>query len=181
MEEEWRDIEGYESKYQVSSMGRVKSLDYNRTCKEKIMKPYKNTWGYLQVGLCKNNKIKRFLVHRLVAAAFIPNPENKPCIDHLNTIKDDNSVENLMWCTYKENSNNPISRNRLLDNSPVVKFGKDNCNSKPVYQYSLDGKLIRKWFSIIDVERELCFDKSAISRCCLCKQKTAYGYVWQYA
>lgn len=182
IEEIWKDIENYEGKYQVSTFGRVKSLNYNKTCKERIMKPDKDKGGYLRVVLCKNNRVKFFAVHRLVALAFIPNPENKPCIDHINTIRDDNRSENLMWCTYKENSNNPISRKRLLDNSPVVgKFGKDNCCSKPVYQYSLEGKLIRKWDCVRDVERGLGFDPSNISKCCSGKIKTAYKFVWKHA
>lgn len=183
MEEEiWSDVEGYEGKYMVSNIGKVKSLDYHRTGKEKIMKPRKDKKGYLYVGLYKNKKEKWVSVHRLVAAAFIPNPENKPCIDHINTIKDDNRVENLRWATPKENVNNPISRKNYLDNSPIAgKFGKDNCNSKPVCQYSLDDKFIRKWCSIIDVKRELGFSNSHISACCRGKLKTCYGFVWKYA
>lgn len=174
----WKDVVGYECKYMVSNMGRVKSLNYNNTGKEKILKPFKNRKGYLQVILCKNNKIKKFLVHRLVAASFIPNTENKPCIDHINTIKDDNRACNLKWCTAKENVNNPISMKRRLD---VVKFGKDNCYSKAVYQYSLEDKFIRKWDCMMDVQRELGFRTGNISNCCSGKRKTAYGFVWKYA
>ena len=182
MLEEWKDIEGYEGLYMVSSLGRVKSLNYHRTSKERIMKLCKENHGYLHVMLCKNHKQKTLKVHRLVATAFIPNPDNKPCIDHINTVKDDNRVENLMWCTAKENVNNPISIKRLLENSPTAgKFGKDHFRSKPVYQYSLDGKLIRKWGSTMDVQRELGILQQNISRCCLGKRKTAYGFIWQYA
>lgn len=177
-EEEWRDIEGYNGKYQVSNLGRVKSLNYRHTGEEKILKQYKDKDGYLSVILYKNNKIKKFLVHRLAATAFIDNPDCKPCIDHINTVKDDNRVDNLRWCTAKENVNNPISKKRRLD---VVKFGKDNRNSKAVFQYSLDGKLIREWGCAMDAERELGFDQCNISRCCSGKRKTAYGYKWKYA
>lgn len=179
--EEWRDIEGYEGKYMVSNMGKVKSLDYHRTGKEKILRPGKDRYGYLYVILWKNNKQKIFLVHRLVAYAFIDNPENKKQIDHINTIRYDNRVDNLHWVTHKENMNNPISRKRFLDNSPIVKLGKEHTRSKAVYQYSLEGKLIRMWYCIRDVERELGFDHASISKCCLNKQKTSQGYQWKYA
>ena len=177
MEEVWKDIEGYEGLYMISDMGRVKSLNYGRTGEEKIIKPCKHKNGYLQVCLCKNSKHNKFLVHRLAATAFIPNPENKPCIDHINTIKNDNRVENLKWVTHKENMENPISKR----NSPVYcKFGKDNLLSKAVFQYTLDGKLIHKWDAVRDVQRELGFKHSNISACCSGKYKTAYGYIWKY-
>ena len=107
MEEEiWKPIKEFEGYYEVSNMGRVRSLNYKRTGKKKILKNIEDYKGYLEVGLTKNGKRKQFKVHRLVAEAFIPNPENKPCIDHINTVKSDNRVENLRWVTYKENSNN---------------------------------------------------------------------------
>ena len=107
MEEEiWKPIKEFEGYYEVSNMGRVRSLNYKRTGKEKILKNIEDYKGYLEVVLTKNGKRKQFKVHRLVAEAFIPNPENKPCIDHINTVKSDNRVENLRWVTYKENSNN---------------------------------------------------------------------------
>ena len=107
MEEEiWKPIKDFEGYYEVSNIGRVRSLNYKRTGKGKILKNIEDYKGYLEVVLTKNGKRKQFKVHRLVAEAFIPNPENKPCIDHINTIKSDNRVENLRWVTYKENSNN---------------------------------------------------------------------------
>lgn len=109
MTEIWKDIEGYEGLYQVSNLGRVKSLNYNKTRKEKILSCGDKN-GYLFVVLCKNGKHKQFQVHRLVAQEFVPNPENKPYVDHINTIKNDNRVENIRWCTHKENCNNEISR-----------------------------------------------------------------------
>lgn len=181
-EEIWRDIEGFEGLYMISDMGGVKSLDYRHTGKENYLKPVKNKDGYLMVSLWENSKHKWFFVHRLVATAFIDNPDNKPCIDHINTIRDDNRVDNLRWVTAKENSDNPISRKRYLANLHTVgKFGKDNYNSKPVYQYSLDDKLIRKWDSMMDVQRELGFDQGNISLCCLGRIKTSRGYKWKYA
>lgn len=106
-EEIWKDIEGYEG-YQVSSYGRVKNKRGKITFGVKGDKD-----GYLRITLTKNNIQKTYKVHRLVAIAFIPNPDNKPFIDHINTEKTDNRVENLRWCTSKENNNNPITKIKM--------------------------------------------------------------------
>lgn len=168
----WKDIEDYEGKYQVSNMGRVKSLNYGRTGEERILKPGKDTKGYSQVGLYKNNKRKGVKVHRLVATAFIENPENKPCIDHINTIRTDNRAENLRWCTAKENNNNVLTISKL--------YGANHHKARKVLQFTKDGVLIRKWDCIADAERGLGVGNN-ISQCCLGRIKTAYGYVWKYA
>ena len=107
----WKDVAGYEGLYEVSSYGRVKSLNYGG-CKGvvKIMKQTFDDKGYLNVRLSKDGKTKKIRVHRLVAIAFIPNVENKPEIDHKNTIRYDNKVENLRWSTHKENMNNELTR-----------------------------------------------------------------------
>ena len=99
----WEDIEGYEGIYQVSSLGKVKSLNFNHTKKEKILKPFFNRDGYLSVNLYKEGKRKQYLVHRLVAKVFIPNPENKLEVNHKDEDKTNNKVENLEWVTSKEN------------------------------------------------------------------------------
>ena len=101
-DEIWVDIKGYEGLYQVSNKGRVKSLNYNKTGEERVLINQPDKTGYLHVVI----KGKIINVHRLVAEAFIPNPENKPCVDHINTIRGDNRVENLRWATTKENMNN---------------------------------------------------------------------------
>ena len=107
--EEWKKIDGYEH-YSVSKDGKVRNDKSGR-----ILKAYYNKYGYQQVKLYKNRKGNNFLIHRLVAEAFIPNPENFPCIDHINTIRDDNRVENLRWCTVKENNNNPLTQKKLSE------------------------------------------------------------------
>ena len=103
--EEWRPVKGYEGLYEVSNFGRVKSLNYNHTGKEKILKPFKRKDGYLQVILCRNGKGKMFSVHRLVASAFLPNPNNLPQVNHKDEVKTNNCVSNLEFCDCKYNIN----------------------------------------------------------------------------
>lgn len=131
MQEVWKDVVGYEGAYMVSNLGRVKSLPRvaknrhgYRPIRERVLKPaYKN--GYLYVSLKLNTKSKTYAIHRLVAEAFIPNPYNKPCVDHINSIRDDNREVNLTWATYSENNLRAISR--LGSNS---KRGEDHSLSK---------------------------------------------------
>lgn len=132
--EEWRPIKDYEGLYEVSNMGRVRSLDREIITsngkkihlKGKILKLQLNNSGYLFVGLNKHNK-KHFYVHFLVAKSFIPNLENKQFIDHINTNKTDNRVENLRWVTREENMNNPLTKKKMSEinrgeNNPM--YGK---------------------------------------------------------
>ena len=104
--EVWKDIKGYEGLYQVSNLGNVMSLHYRGTKnKKQLLKPAKDKDGYLSIALYKDGKTKQYRVHRLVASAFIPNPNNYSQVNHINEIKDDNRVENLEWCTAKYNNN----------------------------------------------------------------------------
>lgn len=117
--EQWKDIEGYEGLYQVSSTGRVRSLDRvdcaGNLRKGNIKIPSLNSKGYLNIHLWKDGRRKSCRVHQLVANAFVPNLENKPQIDHINTIKTDNYYKNLRWCTPIENSHNELSRQHHLE------------------------------------------------------------------
>lgn len=124
----WRDIKNYPN-YQVSSMGNVKRLSNNKTRKEKILRHLKDRGGYLYINLWENGKVKHYRVHRLVAEAFIPNPNNLPQIDHINTNKSDNRVENLKWVTQKENNNNPLTVEK---------------RNKPIIQLTLNNEFIKK-------------------------------------
>ena len=101
----WRHVKGYEGLYAVSSLGHVKSLNYRHTGKEKILKPVKSNYGYLNVRLYRNGKYKFFRVHRLVAIAFIPNPKGFEQVNHRDEVKTNNCVENLEWCSAKYNIN----------------------------------------------------------------------------
>lgn len=126
MEEIWKDVKGYEGLYQISNLGKVKRLVSVKCKKERFLSITKDRKsGYCRVMLCKNNKTKRFLIHRLIAEHFIPNPENKPCIDHINGVKDDNRIENLRWCTYKENNNYQIAKRNNSESQKKLRLNTD--------------------------------------------------------
>jgi len=188
--EEWRAIIGYEGLYEVSSIGRVRSLTridhLGRLYKERIIgfnksgSEYDNV-GYIRVNLTKNGKSHYHYVHRLVAEAFIPNIENKPIVDHANTIRNDNRVSNLRWATEKDNGNNCLSIRKCSINARWRgKTGSAMCRSKKTYQRNIDGSLIRVWDSASEAASSIGVDIRNISNCCIGKQKTAYGFKWNY-
>lgn len=172
----WKDIVWYEWVYQISSIWRVRSLKF-WLCK--ILKPHHNRKWYMVIGLNKNFKKKNFILHRLLLKSFIPNPENKPQVNHINWIRDDNRLENLEWCTVSENQ---IHSFNILWRKPTNnwKFWKLHHNSKKVNQYDLNSKFIRTWGCISDVQRELWINHSSISRCCKWNYKYAWEFIWEY-
>ena len=183
MTEEWRtpiyDGETYED-FEVSNLGRIKSLNYGRTGKSELLKLIEIKNGYLQVKLSKNGKKKRCYVHRLVAQTFLPNPENKPCINHkiegdegktMNMVifNEDGTINKekttIEWVTYKENNNYGTRTERT---------------SKPVIQLSLTGDFIREWPSTAECERNG-FYSSNVSACCNGKLPHYKGFRFMYA
>lgn len=168
MEEVWKDIEGYEGLYQVSNLGNVKSLNYQGVSREKILKPFINSDGYKRVMLYKNKTIKRLSVHRLVAQAFIENPNNYSCVNHKDENNQNNVVSNLEWCTYKYNNNFGTRNARIV-----------KALSKQVYQYSKDGELIAVWESTNEAGRNG-YNQGSVVSCCNGKLKTHKGYIWSY-
>lgn len=144
----WKPIKGYEGLYEVSNLGRVRSLDreiiYKNGTKHihkgKILKLQYDRYGYLYIILNNKCDTKKCTVHRLVAEAFIPNVDNKPCIDHINTIKDDNRVENLRWVTYKENMNNELSKKHMSDRVFTEEWKKKISESNTGYKHSEEAR-----------------------------------------
>lgn len=173
--ENWKDISGYEGLYQVSDWGRVKSLNYHRSGAERLLVGVKNRYGYLVVSLYKDGKAKMYKVHRLVARAFIPNPDGLPQVNHRDEDKTNNIATNLEYCDAAYNSNYGTRNERV---SKAKR--NDPTKSKAVFQYTLDGSLVRSYPSTMEAGRRTGYDNGYISACCLGKYKQAYGYLWSY-
>lgn len=189
-EEIWKDIKGYEGIYQVSNKGRVKRLErdiiykdgrkYHK--KELILKGSLDNGGYPQVSLRGKGGMK---VHRLVAETFIPNPDNKPQVNHKDEVKTNNCVDNLEWMTAKENTNYGTRTERArkaLDEDARKAMGEAARKrlSKTVAQYTKDGDLIKVWQSTNEAGRQLGLSHGNISLVALGYRKTCGGFVWKY-
>lgn len=167
MQEIWKDIEGFEGVYQISSKGNVRSLNRYVNCKGgvrieigKPIKPKLIGRGYHQVFLRNNGTHKQLLVHRLVAQAFLPNPDNLPEVNHIDENKTNNCIENLEWCDSTYNMRYTIN--------------------KPVIQYTKDGYMLKVWDCAYDAYRETGIFNTSISSCCKGKVKSAGGSIWKY-
>lgn len=164
MNEIYKDIQGYEGKYQISNLGNVYSLITN-----KILKPQKNIHGYLKVGLYKNGKCKIFNIHNLVANAFIENPNNYKYVNHKDENKTNNRVENLEFCSFYYN---------LMYGTRVQRIAKKN--NKPILQFDLEGNFIKEYESITQASKELNNSLNNISQCCLGRSRTSKGYIFRF-
>ena len=181
----WKDIENYEGLYQVSNLGRVKSLERGvyypngtiiRHMEEKILAPALNSNGYSLVNLSKNGKVKTTKVHRLVAMAFIENPENKPMVNHKDEVKNNNVVDNLEWCDNKYNANYGTRNVRIIQNRRSYKLGNAP-SAKAVFCVELN-----KTFDCAKrAEKELGIWGTSMIKVCKGKAKTTGGFHWKYA
>ena len=187
--EEWREIEGFPN-YRISSNGRIKSLNYNKTGCEKILTPHRLNNGYLGINLYDSSrKSCNLLIHRLAAMAFIPNPNGYKIINHKDESRDNNFVGNLEWCNHKYNLNYGNRNSKLsskLRNNPLI------CT--PVLQYSISEKLIKEFPSIAEAARTVnngnikaaatnilkCCNGTADTQFGTVRRKTAYGYIWKF-
>ena len=173
MDEIWKNIEGKEGKFQVSNKGRVKSVERTvirsngspNHVKEKILKPQQyDKYGHLQTDLGKYGEHDCHKIHQLVAQAFIPNPNNYTIVHHIDDNPSNNCVENLVWMSDEEH------RRLHADEQ-----------SKMVYQYDINTlELLRVWEGTNEINRELGFDRSSISKCCRGVYKQIYGHIWSY-
>lgn len=208
-EELWRPVVGFEGRYEVSSHGRVRGLTrntrtigggFNRVVHARIMNPSIERAGknlvYHRIKLCDGKGGgKRDSVSRLVAIAFLPNPNNLPCVDHICGTDGGDGVWNLRWCTYKENSNFELAKKHQSEaacgekNSQygkpgywTGKRGSLHNGAKKVAQFTRDGIIINTFGSIADAHYETGVGRSSISRCCAGNPKytTAGGFVWKY-
>lgn len=165
MNEIWKDIKGFEKKYQVSNLGRVKSLIENNghsvIYREKILKPVINKYGYCQVVLTKNNKRYTKTIHRLVAETFLKNKNKLTQVNHIDKNKQNNIITNLEWCTPSYNT--------------IYSCGKK------INQYDLLNNFVKSWNSLTEVNDKLKISKTSISNCLNNRSKTAGGYIWRYA
>lgn len=198
--EKWRSIVGYEGKYEVSNYGNVRSVDRidrtNHFRKGKILTLRTDKDGY-KIAVLSNGIHKFLKVHRLVAIAFIPNPENLPEVNHKNEVKDDNFIDNLEWCTAKYNANygnRNIKISQRQKGKPNIHCqgeknyfygkcfrGKDNIHSRAVKQYTQDGVLVNKYECMKEAGKAVGVTPSAISLGCRGLRKTIKGFVWKYA
>ena len=152
-----KDIKGYEGLYGITSCGKVWSYR-----NKKFLVPRANSKGYLRVELCRDGQKKWYRVHRLVAEAYIPNPENFPQVNHKDENKANNCLQNLEWCDAKYNINYGTRNDKI---------------KKPILQFSLDGEFIREWECAYDVRNEV---NGNICNCLKGKIPSAYGYIWKY-
>lgn len=183
MEEVWKDIPGFEGKYQVSNCGKVRSLNHRKTGQIKVMALFNNL-GYKRVGLCKNGKQRKYLVHVLVAMAFLPNPENLPYVNHKDESKDNNFVwinedggvdpqkSNLEWCTTEYNNGYGTVRERQRHSHLNRKD-----LSKPIFCVELN----KEYPSQREAARELNIHQENISKCLCGELKTTGHFHWRWA
>lgn len=172
----WKNIKGYEGCYQVSNMGRIKSLSrkvWNGKAyfwtSVRVLRPGIDRDGYFLVNLSKNGKAKTEKVHRLVAKAFIPNPENKEAVNHIDEDPSNNKMENLEWATVSENNNHGWHNKR-----------SSKSRSKPILQLNLDGELLQEYQSATIAAQKLGMCRISITNCLNGRTSTAGGYRWRY-
>lgn len=177
--EEWKDVVGYEGLYLISSFGRIVYLKRAKWS-TRLMKPFRSNkhrkQSYLHVKLTKDGEARHFTIHRLVALAFIPNPDNYPCIDHIDGNGENNTVDNLRWCTRSMNNMNPISRERQSKSH----LGKIQSKKVRKAIVQLENNKVVKIFGSMTEAENAGFQHSCISLACRGKAPHHKGFQWMY-
>lgn len=170
--EEWRDVKGYEGLYQVSNFGNVWSFYVNRALAKHL-----HPNGYYAVRLCKCGRHKNIQLGRIVASAFLPNPNNLPETNHKDCNPRNNRADNLEWCTRKYNINYGDRTQKMLD-SPGYKSHIERLKV-PILQFQKSGEFVKRWDCASDIEKTQHIDAGNISLCCSGKRGSAGGYIWR--
>ena len=188
MQEIWKDIKNYEGIYQVSNLGNVRSLTHKvktfngfRTSKGQILKILKMNNGYCRVDLRLNQNHNYFLVHRLVAQEFIPNPNNYPCINHKDNNPLNNNVNNLEWCTQSYNVKYSYIHGNAKPTAGCFQKGNIPHNKRKINQYTKNGEFICSYQSIKEASDLTGINRCAINSCLAQNTKTSGGFIWKYA
>lgn len=184
--ETWKPVVGYEGLYEVSDLGNVRSLNWRNKAgaRNLYLKPHNR--GYYQVELASNGKKKMFMVHRLVAMAFIPNPLSLPQVNHKDENKRNNTVGNLEWCDNKYNAKYSAAlhperaKNRTYSNTRKGTTYKRRLTT-PIYQCKMDGEIVKKWENSREIFVKTGMSDWSISECCRGNRKKAYGFKWRFA
>ena len=187
----WKDVKGYEGYYQVSNMGRVKSMRVLKTpkngkiCRKNVFLSTKASHDkqYITVALCRDGEKKPIQVHRLVAEAFVPNPNSLPFVNHKDENPSNNCADNLEWCTHEYNLQYSMERNKPYK----TKRERPKNELLPLCAYTLSGEFVGRFDSVWDAIEKLGIEsktprcvRSNIRMCCKGKAKSAFGYTWRY-
>ena len=192
MNEIWKPIKGYEGYYEASTLGNIRSVDrfilstanilhteHKQLRKGRVLRQGDGRKGYKIVVLQKEGRKHTFYTHRVIATTFIDNPDNKPCIDHINGIYTDNRAENLRWVTQKENINNPNTIGKNI--ATLRRNAKNRCKAKTILQLDKDSlEVIQEILPKSSYFKDMGYVRAYITSACRNRKKNAYGYKWAF-